>query len=93
MTTAVIPVGATTANQVVQGAKPRRFLGIYNQSATIAVYVAFDQAAVAAPTAGQLTLQPAAATNVSSVVFIGEDTPSGAINIIASAAAPVTVIA
>ena len=91
MALGVFAIAATGASQVARPPKARNNLLIANQSATATVYVAFDAAAVAAATAGQLTLQPAAATNVSSVQFVG-DAPGGAINIIASAAAPVTVV-
>jgi hypothetical protein len=89
-------ISATTGNQVASPMKPRNFLGIYNQSTTATVYVAFDVAAVAAATAGQLTIGPAVTGGVPDrVVFDGEsgtDVPTGAVNIIASAAAPVTLV-
>jgi hypothetical protein len=93
-TTYAITAGA--ANAVARPAKSRVVLGIYNQSTTATVYVAFDTPAIAAATAGQFTLQPATATNIAQLVFPGPDpqnVPTGAVNIIASAAAtPVTIV-
>jgi hypothetical protein len=92
---AVYPITAGAANIVARPATTRTFLGIYNQSATATVYIAFDTPAVAAATAGQLTLLPAVSTNMSSAVFFSDygNTPGGALNIIASTdATPVTII-
>jgi hypothetical protein len=93
---AVYAITATGTNQVARPAKARNFLGIYNQSTTATVYVAFDAAAVAAATAGQVTLLPITGANVSWFAWGPGDAqalPSSAINIIASAAAtPVTII-
>lgn len=94
MAATIYPITAGAANTVAVPMQQRQYLGVFNQSATATVYVAFDVAAVAAATAGQITLQPATATNISSVQFIGPGTPFSAVNIIASAAAtPVTVVA
>jgi hypothetical protein len=62
-------------------------LGIFNQSA-VTIYVAFDAAAVAAATAGQLTLLTSAGAG-SSVTFGPGDAqavPAGAINVIGAGA-------
>ena len=94
----VLAITASGTNQVADPAKPRNFLGIYNQSASATVYVAFDTAAVAAATAGQITLVPLGTGGVaaSSVVWNAADprgVPQHAINIIASAGStPVTLI-
>lgn len=91
--TAVYAITASGTNQVARPAKSRSILGVYNQSTTATVYVAFDAAAVASATAGQITLLPASGANTSSVLIIGPDAPNSAINIIASAGStPVTVI-
>jgi hypothetical protein len=85
---AVYAITATGTNQVARPAKARSFLGIYNQSATATVYVAFDAAAAASATAGQITLLPVSGANVSGVTWGPGDAqalPSGAINMIASA--------
>jgi hypothetical protein len=91
----VTAVTAGIASAVVSAAHQRRYLAISNQSTTATVYVAFNVPAVAAPTAGQLTLLPITTPpGVSSVVWDGSAfVPANSINIIASAAAtPVTVI-
>jgi hypothetical protein len=92
----VTAVTAGIANTVASAAKPRRYLGIFNQSTTASVYVAFDVPAVAAATAGQITLEPVSATGpgASSVQWASDGfVPGNGINIIASAAAtPVTVM-
>jgi hypothetical protein len=89
-------ITAGLANTVASAAKPRRYLGIFNQSTSATVYVAFDTPAVGAATAGQITLEPVSATGpgASSVQWQGDGfIPGNAINIIASAAAtPVTVM-
>jgi hypothetical protein len=93
---AVYAITATGTNQVARPVKARNFLGIYNQSATATVYVAFDMAALAAATAGQITLLPISGANVSWFAWgpgDGQALPSGAINMIASAGGtPVTII-
>jgi hypothetical protein len=87
-------ITAGVASAVARPAKSRTYLGIFNQSANT-VTVAFDTPAVAGA-AGQLTLQPAAATNISQVVFGPGDpqaVPCGAINLIASlAGSAVTIV-
>lgn len=83
----------TTSPAASSTAKARRYLGIFNQSATATVYVGFDAAPVAAATAGQLTLLPATGANLSSVQWNGSYVPANAIWLIASAAAtPVTLL-
>jgi hypothetical protein len=90
----VTAVTAGIASAVVSGAHPRRYLGIFNQSTTATVYVAFDRPAVAAATAGQLTLLPLTTPpGFSSAEWNGPFVPGNQINAIASAAAtPVTVV-
>lgn len=83
-------ISATAVNQVASPAKPRNFLGIFNQSAST-IYVAFDAAAVAAATAGQITLA-AAGSVLDRVVFDGTQVPTQAVNIIASAPGAVTLV-
>jgi hypothetical protein len=87
-----LTIGAT--NVVASVARPRRFLGIFNQSTTATVYIAFDKPAVAAATAGQLTLEPISATGSGATGFQWIDfVPDNQINLIASAVAtPVTLI-
>lgn len=89
-------VSVTTASVQVRPAMSRNFLGFYNQSATAVVYVAFDTAAVAAPTAGQFTIGPQnpGGNDVqrSALVIAGPGTPHGAINIIGSAAGQLTIV-
>jgi hypothetical protein len=69
------------------------YLGIFNQSVAATVYVAFDTPAVAAATAGQLTLLPATGGNLSFALFRSGEVPRGVLNIIASAGGtPVTVV-
>jgi hypothetical protein len=93
MTVAVYPITAGAANIVALPVRPHEYLGIFNQSITATVYVAFDTPAIAAATAGQVTLLPVVGANKSSVEFTGNSVPNGAINVIASAAAtPVTII-
>ena len=93
MTVQVLAVTAGAANAVALPVRVRPYLGVFNQSVTATVYVAFDAPAVAAATAGQITLLPVVGANKSSIEFTGAECPSGAVNIIASAAAtPVTVI-
>lgn len=88
----VTPVTAGAADVVASPAKPRRFLAIYNGSTTATVYVAFDVAAVAAATAGQITLPPTGGM-AGMVQWAGEFVPANAIHVIASAAAtPVTIL-
>jgi hypothetical protein len=91
---AVTAVTAGIASAVVSAAHPRRYLGIFNQSTTATVYVAFGQAAVAAATPGQITLLPLTTPpGFSSAEWNGPFVPGNQINVIASAAAtPVTVI-
>jgi hypothetical protein len=96
---AVYGITAGAANQVARPAKTRTYLAIYNMSTTANVWVAFDAPAVAAPTAGQLTLWNQGTTGQSGVdsfyAFGPGDPqaiPSGAINVIASATAPITII-
>jgi uncharacterized membrane protein YedE/YeeE len=91
----VTAVTAGIASAVVSAAHPRRYLGIFNQSTTATVYIAFGQPAVAVATAGQLTLLPITTPpGFSSVEWDGSGfVPGNQINVIASAAAtPVTVI-
>jgi hypothetical protein len=88
-------ISATAANQVASPTKARNYLGIFNQSTTATVYAAFDAAAVAAATAGQFTIGPAVTGGVpSQLVWDGASgqVPTGALNIIASGACPVTVV-
>lgn len=93
MSLAVTALTASGTNAVARPSKMRSYLGIFNQSATATVYIAFDTAAVAAATAGQITLLPVSGANKSFVEFSGQEAPNGAINIIASASStPVTVI-
>jgi hypothetical protein len=93
MTVAVYPITAGVGNIVALGVRPHEYLGIFNQSITATVYVAFDTAAVAAATAGQITLLPVVGANKSSVEFTGNSVPNGAVNVIASAAGtPLTII-
>ena len=93
MSLAVTAITASGTNAVARAAKVRTYLGIFNQSATATVYVAFDTAATAAATAGQITLLPISGANKSCVEFYGPEAPNGAVNIIASASStPVTVI-
>lgn len=92
---AVISFSVTGTNQVARPAKSRSFLGIYNQSTTATLYVAFDSAASAAATAGQITLLPVSGANVSWFAWGPGDAqavPGGAINIIGSGTAPATII-
>lgn len=76
--------------------RQRKSLSVLNQSQTATIYIAFDAAAVAAPTAGQITLGPLGATGQSpnaSGFQIPSDPPWSAVNIISSAAAtPVTLL-
>lgn len=90
-------ITAGAANVVASPARQRNYLSIQNQSTTATVYVAFDTAAVAAATAGQLTLGPAVAAGQPSVITWMDSNPNSipwnAINVIASAAAtPVTIL-
>jgi hypothetical protein len=85
-------------SQIASPVKSRTYLGIFNQSTTATVYIAFDTAAVAAATAGQLTIGPLGNSGVPpSMVWDGaagsNTVPTQAINLIASAGAtPVTII-
>jgi hypothetical protein len=94
----VTAVTAGIASSVISAAKPRRYLGIFNQSTTAAVYIAFDRPALAAPTAGQLTLEPIGETpvigGVPQIEWDGSGfVPGNQINLVASAAGtPVTLI-
>jgi hypothetical protein len=91
----IIAFTAGAASAVATPKKGRTYLGIQNQSTTATIYIAFDTAAVAAATAGQITLGPlsAAASMPSSAVWNVPNVPGNAINIIASAAAtPVTIL-
>jgi hypothetical protein len=81
---------SVAASAVASAAKPRRYLGIYNQSADT-VFIAFDRAAVAADTAGQVTLQPLGTVG-SSVEWNGNFVPSNQVNIIGSAAGALVTI-
>jgi hypothetical protein len=88
---------AGAASLVASAGRARNYLGIFNQSTTATIYVAFGQAALAAATAGQLTLGPLGNSGVaSSFVWDGsnfQNVPTQSVNIIASAATtPVTVI-
>jgi hypothetical protein len=86
----VTAVTAGLASAVVSAAHPRRYLGIYNQSAGL-VYVAFDRPAVAAATAGQLTLAAVGAVGAN-VEWNGNFIPGNAISMIAPVAGPVTLL-
>lgn len=91
----VTALTAGAANLIASPKKGRSYLAIYNQSATATVYIAFDTPAVAAATAGQLTLGPLEATSPlpTSIVWNVPNVPGNAINIIASAAGtPVTIL-
>ena len=79
---AVYAITATGTNQVARPAKARSFLGIYNPSANI-LYVAFDAPAVAAATAGQITIPAGLSTTWGP--GDAQAIPSGALNFIASA--------
>jgi hypothetical protein len=86
-----------TTDMIASQARPRRNLGIYNQSTTNMVYVAFDQPAVAAPTAGQLTLEAISATGpgsgASGFRWTDQFVPGNEIHLIASGSnTPVTLI-
>jgi len=89
-----ITAGGT--NAIVSASRVRNYLGIFNQSITATVYIAFDTAAVAAATAGQLTLGPLGSTGVpASFVWDGgnsQNVPTQAINMIASAGATTVTI-
>jgi hypothetical protein len=90
-------ITAAGTNAVVSASRMRNYLGIFNQSTTATVYIAFDTAAVAAATAGQLTLGPLVASSIpASFVWDGgnsQNVPTQAINMIASAGStPVTII-
>jgi hypothetical protein len=91
----VTAVTAGIASQVVSAAHSRRYLGIFNQSTTASIFIAFDRPAVAVATAGQLTLLPITTPpGFSSIEWDGSGfVPGNQVNVIASAAAtPVTVI-
>jgi hypothetical protein len=92
--TTAFTAGATSGQAVP--ARPRKFLGIYNQSGSNTLDVAFDQPAVTVQTAGQMSIaaQGTPQTTFSWASWSGEGAvPSGAVNIIASGAnTPVTIV-
>jgi len=96
MSVAAIAVTASGSNQTGTALgipRASSYVGIFNQSVSATVYVAFDAAAVAAATAGQVTLLPVSGANKSFVEWYGDAIPRGILNIIASAGStPVTVI-
>jgi hypothetical protein len=85
----VTAVTATGTSQVASAARPRNVLQIYNQSTSATVYIAFDTVAVAAATAGQITLGPLGSGGIpASISWNSTDPtriPQHAINMIASA--------
>lgn len=92
-------ITAGVTNIVASPARARDSLSVLNQSTTATVYIAFDTPAVAAATAGQITLGPIGASGQDPsgtvAIFRGpmNTVPWNAINIIASAAAtPVTIL-
>lgn len=91
-----VTVGTTSS--VASAKKPRRYLGIFNQSMTATVYIAFDQPAVVGAIAGQLTLLPlSTATPQQLPSYLEWDgsgfVPGNQVNLIASTAGtPVTVL-
>jgi hypothetical protein len=90
---AVYAITASGTNAVARPVLNRRRLGVYNQSTTATVYIAFDVAAVASATAGQVTLLPISGASKNFVEWDGDLVPAGALNMIASAGStPVTVI-
>ena len=100
----VTAVTVTGTSALASAAKSRRFLGIYNQSESDVVYIAFDRPAIAAQTAGQITLIPLADTTAISsgngydigdnwFEWSGENLPTNAIYLIsAGTSSPVTII-
>jgi hypothetical protein len=87
LTSTAVVVGTSSAQ--AGGAHNRRHLELLNQSATATIYCTMDgTAAVATPTAGQLTLLPLSGFAWGSGVI-----PANALNCIASGAStPLTIV-
>lgn len=87
----VVTIAATVgaSSGTVDGERLRSFLQLFNQSSTATIYCLFGTAsAVAAPTAGQITLSP-----LGSVSWTFGLVPSNAIQCIASASStPLTIL-
>lgn len=94
--TAFYAVTASGTNQTFTALsvpKASTYLGVFNQSTSATVYLAVDTTAAAAATAGQITLLPVTGANKSFVEWSDGATPTGVVNIIASAGStPVTVV-
>jgi hypothetical protein len=85
----IAPATVGTGSAQVSGSHLRTYLGLFNQHATATIYCTLDgTAAVAAATAGQITLGP-----LGNITWAGSKVPSNAINCIASGAStPLTIM-